>query len=58
LATAFSILEATRERWLGGVGLVDSIFLLEFPGTSLASYIFLLEDSYKFLGCGEKFRVT
>jgi hypothetical protein len=44
------ILETTTERWLGRTGLVNSFLLLEFPGSSLASDIFLLKYPDEFLG--------
>src|ERR1700733_14882964 len=50
LATAFSIPKATLERWLGGIRLVNSIFLFKFPSTSQSSYGFLLENSDELLG--------
>jgi hypothetical protein len=42
VAAALHIFEMTTERWLGGVCLVNSLWLLEFPGSSLASDVFLL----------------
>src|ERR1700733_1383499 len=49
-ATAFGIPKATLERWLGGIRLVNSIFLFKFPSTSQSSYGFLLENSDELLG--------
>jgi hypothetical protein len=50
ILTAFSILKMTTKRWFGGISLVNSLLLLEFPGSLLTSDVFLLKYPNKFLG--------